>query len=52
MARPHAIGAALTGILMLAPAAFAAEAIRVEVRPGVKDHDLLRRFIAAAKEAV
>ena len=34
MARPHAIGAALTGILMLAPAAFAAEAIRVEVRPG------------------
>ena len=24
----------------------------VEVRPGVKDHDLLRRFIAAAKEAV
>lgn len=24
----------------------------VEARPGVKDHDLLRRFVAAAKEAV
>ena len=34
MARPQALGAVLTAMLMLAPAAFAAEAIRVEVRPG------------------
>jgi len=34
MARPQVLGAVLTAMLMLAPAAFAAEAIRVEARPG------------------